>query len=101
MRAPELSIASSLFLCLSLSWEDPFSHHLLAQLCLRARSQPRLLLVLMLTVTNEIFTSRLQTLWRVGSIAYVGEVEGVAISIDDTLGTSRAFIHGGLEEAVG
>lgn len=40
----------SLFLCLSLSWEDPFSHHLLAQLCLRAHSQPRLLLVSMLTV---------------------------------------------------
>lgn len=40
----------SLFLCLSLSWEDPLSHHLLAQLCLRAHSQPRLLLVSMLTV---------------------------------------------------
>lgn len=26
----------SFFLCVSLSWEDPFSHHLLAQLCLRA-----------------------------------------------------------------
>ena len=26
----------SFFLCVSLSWEDPFSLHLLAQLCLRA-----------------------------------------------------------------
>lgn len=52
----------SLFLCLSLSWEDPFSHHLLAQLCLRAHRQPRLLLVLMLTVLQmRNFTNHLQT----------------------------------------
>lgn len=57
----------SLFLCLSLSWEDPFSHHPLAQLCLRAHSQPRLLLVLMLMVLqDENFTSHLSIdLWRV------------------------------------
>lgn len=55
----------SFFLCLSLSWEDPFSHHLLAQLCLRAHSQPRLLLVLMLVVlTEEKFTKCLQACVR-------------------------------------
>lgn len=51
----------SLFLCLSLSWEDPSSHHLLAQLCLRAHSQPRLLLVVMLMILTEMkLTSCLQ-----------------------------------------
>lgn len=92
----------SLFLCLSLSWEDPFSHHLLAQLCLRAHSQPRLLLVLMLVVlTEEKFTSCLQACGRSELLPVLGG-GGVTISIDDNIRhIKRVFIHGGLAEAVG